>query len=499
MNKLFIPLALASSIVAQSWSPALLAQGPPDRLPVLDAVVERQSGRIQIEVADRVQQQVQDRALQSTDELANQVTERAIPLNRLGDRLSQRVGDRIPERVREVLPERLPIMDRRGDLAFVEIRIEPNIRVVEFEWLMLVTAEQRERLRTEAPELMQYLTQSKPFDAIGGFLLSFMVPPDLDANAQALLARVPEDLRGLIDRNHIFSLQSGPDSTPKASAQLPMSLPTASVCSAPVGVGMIDSALNLDHSAFAARQGITHKNFIARDMAQPTGHGTAVAGLLVGHGRERLPLLPGAKLFSASVIYAQTSRHQGTTAMQILEALDWLMAQDVTVINMSLTGPANRLLETGVGIAASQGKVIVAAAGNEGPHAQPLYPAAYESVFAVTAVAEDGTVYRWANQGQHIDFAALGVAVPIALGDGGFGHQSGTSLAAPVVTAFMACAIAASLPEDFHQQSSEQQLQMRLTAITQARAHLQGQALDLGEAGRDPVFGYGLLHPVGRY
>lgn len=501
MNKLLIPLAMLS-IVAQTWSPAVFGQGPPDRLANVDALLDRQTGRIQTEVADRVQQRVLDRAVESSDAVANQVTERGLPLNRLGERLSQRVGDRIPERVREVLPERLPVLDRRGDLAFVEIHIEPNIRVVEFEWVMLVTLDQRERLRAEAPELMQYLAHTKPVNAIGGFLLSFMVPPDLDANTHALLARVPEDLRHLIDRNHIYALQRGaPETLPEASTKVPLELPMASVCSDPVAVGMIDSALNLNHSAFDnTREGIAHKNFIARDMTQPTGHGTAVASLLVGQGPDLKPLVPGATIFSASVIYAtQTARHQGTTVMQLLEALDWLIGREVAVINMSLTGPANRLLEAAVNIAAAKGVAIVAAAGNEGPHAPPQYPAAYASVLAVTAVAQDGSVYRWANQGPHIDFAALGVALPTALGDGGFGLQSGTSLATPVVTAFMACAIAALLPEDLHLQSPEQQLQMRIGAMATARVHLQAQAVDLGEGGRDPVFGYGLLHPMGQH
>ena len=124
------------------------------------------------------------------------------------------------------------------------------------------------------------------------------------------------------------------------------------------------------------------------------------------------------------------------------------------------------------------GKVIVAAAGNEGPFAEPLYPAAYDGVIAVTAVAVDGSVYRWANQGDHVEFSALGVSVPTARADGSIGRESGTSLATPVISAFLACEL----------------LQQR-GDIGRALDSLRTRALDLGATGRDPVFGHGLLHP----
>src|SRR5690606_7888972 len=139
--------------------------------------------------------------------------------------------------------------------------------------------------------------------------------------------------------------------------------------------------------------------------------------------------------------------HQATTALHILQALDWLIAQEVGVINMSLTGPANRLLEQGINAAISRGKVIVAAAGNHGPHGPPVYPAAYPGVITATAVSSNRSIYRWANQGDHIDFASIGVSVSTARADGSFGQESGTSMAAPVVTAFVACAMAAGTAE----------------------------------------------------
>jgi minor extracellular protease Epr len=88
--------------------------------------------------------------------------------------------------------------------AFVDIELAVNLRAVEFEWIMLVTPEQRARLNVEAAELLKYLTTSESITLAGDQeLLRFRVPPELDAN-DAVLELVPENLRSLIDRNHIY-------------------------------------------------------------------------------------------------------------------------------------------------------------------------------------------------------------------------------------------------------------------------------------------------------
>jgi len=118
--------------------------------------------------------------------------------------------------------------------------------------------------------------------------------------------------------------------------------------------------------------------------------------------------------------------------------------------------------------------VLVAAVGNEGPAAPPLYPAAYDGVVGVTAVDNTRALYRWANRGQQVTFAARGVDVTVAHPDGGQVTNSGTSLAAPVVTALLACRLLRLSPE-------------------QALQTMIDDAEDLGEPGRDPGFGHGFL------
>ena len=161
--------------------------------------------------------------------------------------------------------------------------------------------------------------------------------------------------------------------------------------------------------------------------------------------------------------------------MNLVRALDWLLAENVNVINMSLAGPDNQILRKIIARAVNNEKMIVAAAGNEGPAAPPMFPAAYPGVIAVTAVDRNQKIYRWANRGKQISFAALGVSVPTVRSTGGVGHESGTSMAAPVVSAFLSCELKKNI------------------STKDAVKNLADRAVDLGDKGRDEIFGYGLV------
>lgn len=525
-----------------------LAQIVPDITPIVETVTERQVERVQNEAAERalerteaqqaenvqnqaleqVQNQVEraqeqaaeqaqtqiERVQNQVEHAQNQIEQVQSQLESLPDqaveRLQDNVSDLVPgiaaqigdedivddaasnavaAAVPDEVPVQIPAPQRRvvttadGTPLFVEITLEPGVRAVEFEWVMLVTPEQRQQLDDEAAELLSFLTDTEPFALTEGELLTFRVSPDLDAN-DAILQLVPENLRDLIDRNHIYDTQQGEDSsgTSTADPATLLPLPMAAVCENPVALGMIDSAINSAHPAFARANGallIQHRSFVDPALAQPGSHGTAVAGLLVGNAGTTLhPLLPAATLYGAAVFHEQEGVQQGATLMHILEALDWLVGmEEIRVINMSLAGPPNRLLAQTVTAATAKGKVIVAAVGNDGPYGPVRYPAAYDEAIGVTAVTRNSDIYRFANQGPHIDFAALGVDLPTARNDGSIGPESGTSLAAPVVAAFLACEL-----------TQHDDLASALAALNQ-------RAQDLGEPGRDPVYGYGLLHP----
>lgn len=185
----------------------------------------------------------------------------------------------------------------------------------------------------------------------------------------------------------------------------------------------------------------------------------------------------GARLGVADVFDSDAEHQLVAPADAIARAVDWLISERYPVINISIEGPDNEVLAHVIKRALAANVVLVAAAGNGGPAAAPAYPAAYPGVIAVTAVDEQGRVYRRANRGGYIAFAASGVRVENHYSKASSATVSGTSFAAPRVAAKIAYRLAVpTRPE-----------------VQQVLLHLQSEARDLGETGRDPVYGWGWL------
>ena len=211
-----------------------------------------------------------------------------------------------------------------------------------------------------------------------------------------------------------------------------------------------------------------------RSKAKPTAHGTAVASLLVGEDRDFHGALPGAKLYAADAFAGSPT---GGSAGDIARAIAWLVDEDVPVINISITGPKNALLEAAVRAAIERGHVIVAAVGNDGPAAPVKYPAAYDGVIAVTAVDERGRIQLDANRGPAVAFAAPGVNVRAAQLADEYATITGTSFASPLV--------AARFAELMPQAGTEHVAAARDTLIASAKR--------VSEEKRSIVYGYGIL------
>jgi minor extracellular protease Epr len=374
---------------------------------------------------------------------------------------------RLTERLAK-LPDRLPIRTPDGKTAFVEVKVEGGWRALQREWIATLDAGQLARLQALQVDILE----STRFEQLELTLVRFRVPKELDSITRLQQALPGVDLQ--LDRNHVYSTQAVANTNEDGGDA------AHSVCPEPVKVGIIDTSLKLDHPAFKAAAGsqrIVARYFLQDDLREPDNHGTAVASLLIGQGDQLQPLLPAARLYAASVFYARKDFAEGASLMSLVRALDWLLGEKVSLINMSLAGPDNRILASAVAKTLASGTAIVAAVGNEGPAAPPLFPAAYPGVIAVTAVDSKSKIYRWANRGDQVYFAAPGVNIISARSDGDYGRESGTSMAAPVVAAFLAC--------EMHQHKRDEAL-----------ALLSNKAKDLGEPGRDQVFGVGLLAPV---
>ena len=305
-----------------------------------------------------------------------------------------------------------------------------------------------------------------------GLAAAVLLAPDSMNTEAALAALRKADPAGHYDYNHIYEpsgdAATAPSSAPTASAPLHAGLDVTSV-------GMIDAGLDRDHPAFKQAH-IEARCFAANKPGPPTAHGTAVASLLIGDDDSFHGFLKDATLYAADVYCGQPS---GGSAEAIVRALAWLAQNRIAVANVSLSGPPNALLGAATAAFIRRGEVLVAAVGNGGPAAPQTYPAAYPGVVGVTSVDAENEIQLDANRGPDVAFAARGVDVRAATLHGSYTRVTGTSFAAPVVTALFARLVPAPDP----------------TAITRAWLTLRHAAVDLGAPGRDPVFGYGYLGP----
>jgi hypothetical protein len=274
------------------------------------------------------------------------------------------------------------------------------------------------------------------------------------------------DPTGRYDFNHIYFESGSVRGAP----------PGPSVAAAASGrglrIGLVDGTAEATQPTLA-RVPLVQRAF-APGGSRVTAHATAVASLLAGTGGGFRGAAPGAALYVADV-YGTTAA--GGSALSIVRAFGWLAQQRAPVINVSLVGPPNTLLAAGVATLVGKGYVVVAAVGNDGPAAPPLYPAAYPGVVAVTAVDARRQVLPEAGRGPYVGFAAPGADMAAAGLDGRLIGVRGASFAAPLAAGRLARLLPAPDPE----------------GAQQAIAALGREAVDLGAAGRDPVYGRGLV------
>lgn len=322
-----------------------------------------------------------------------------------------------------------------------------------------------------------------------GELVRLRLPPGIGLDAAR--ERVRQEAAGAdVDFNHYYQPEQEIDrpcgekgcALKRHLVGWPSAAP-GPACTPSVRIGLVDTSINRDHTSLSgARLEVLR---LDTQNVRPSGaqHGTAVAALLVGATGSRAPgLLPSSQLVAVDVFRQVAPGADRVSAYDLVRALDALAGKETRVVNLSLAGPHNDLLETAIEIMTGEKRtVVVAAVGNAGPQAKPQYPAAYGDVIAVTAVDARRNIYRRAIHGDHVDIAAPGVDVWTAASIAGARTKSGTSFAAPFVTAAAALLLA-------------RQPDLSPSEVT---ATLTRDAQDMGKPGKDAIFGWGLLNVRG--
>ncbi|QKG70104.1 S8 family serine peptidase [Erythrobacter mangrovi] len=384
--------------------------------------------------------------------LAAQVTLPGTPLPRVGEVLdtmtdtldevlettSQTAGNLARERLRAI--DRL--VRRNRDTIALDMRGEPARRGE----LLAMEVDTASLKRATAAGFT--VLEVKLVEGLDFIVTRLGVPEGMSlAEAERELTRLMPEATVAADNLHF---QSG--------ATRRTVLPVANAATGGLGpsvpVGMIDGAPG------RAVPVVASKGF-ARGAPYPSNHGSAVASLLAS---------AGATAIRVADVYGTDKA--GGNALAIAKGLGWLVTEGSRVVTISLVGPQNPVLARAIEAAQRKGVVVVAAVGNAGPAAPPAYPASYQGVVAVTAVDGRRHALLEAGRALHLDYAAPGADIRALNAKGKRQRLRGTSFAAPLVAARVALALGDN---------------------RNWRAALDGEALDLGRKGTDPVYGRGLV------
>lgn len=254
----------------------------------------------------------------------------------------------------------------------------------------------------------------------------------------------------------------------------------------PVKVGIIDTGISTSHPDLQANiKGGINTIRSNKGFNDDNGHGSHVAGIaaalnnsfgVVGAG-------PAIDLYAVKVLNANGSGFLS----DVIEGIEWSIANGMQVINMSLgTSSDIQSFHDAVTAAKNAGLVVVAAAGNSSGAVN--FPAAYPEAIAVSATDSNNQVPFWSSRGPEVDLAAPGVSILSTYKGSNYETLSGTSMAAPHVTASAALVLntPVSITYDLNLNGKWDP--------DEVQKKLQDSAVDLGGAGFDNLYGWGLVN-----
>lgn len=255
---------------------------------------------------------------------------------------------------------------------------------------------------------------------------------------------------------------------------------------ATIKIAVIDTGIDLSHPDLSLniKKGYNAIN-PAKSSNDDNGHGTHVAGIIgaVDNTIGVIGVSPKAELYSVKVLDRRGSGY----VSDIIEGIDWAIQNGAQVTNMSLGTTQNVLsLHEAIQRAHQAGIVQVAAAGNNGGAVN--YPAAYEEVIAVSATDQNNLIASWSSRGAEIDLAAPGVSIYSTYKGLTYKTLSGTSMAAPHIAGSAALVLSRPVSSGY-----DLNLNSKWDPV-EVKKKLQDSAVDLGGAGFDNLYGFGLAN-----
>ncbi len=246
-------------------------------------------------------------------------------------------------------------------------------------------------------------------------------------------------------------------------------------------VCIVDTGVSYTHRDLEGRYLGGYDFFNADDDPwDDNDHGTHVTGIAAAEINNGVGT---AGMANVGILAAKVLGAGGSGASwRVASGIRWCADNGGDVINLSLGATeGDQVLQDAVTYAWSQGSLLVAAAGNQGPCTECVnYPAKYDEVIAVTCTDPNDAQCSFSSDGPESELAAPGKDIRSSIpgnGDNSYATLSGTSMSSPHVAG------AAAL------------LWSRFPALAncQIRTMLRTTAHDLGDSGWDETYGFGLV------
>jgi subtilisin family serine protease len=250
-----------------------------------------------------------------------------------------------------------------------------------------------------------------------------------------------------------------------------------------IKIALIDTGIEKDHPDLSINIDWHGYDFVDddNDPYDENGHGTMMAGLMVAeceNNKNVCGVAPKAKIIPYRIggdLYGNISFNSSNLAAAILAAAD----SDADIINLSLSMSESATWVTeAIDYAYKKGKIIVAAAGNNG-QAQISFPANLSNVIAVGATDKNNNLLSRSNYGNNLSLTAPAIdLVTTFVGNSNF-VTSDTSAACALTSATLALIKSVATKDN----------KIKTLTIDLLRG-----TKDLGFIGFDNKFGFGLLN-----
>lgn len=247
--------------------------------------------------------------------------------------------------------------------------------------------------------------------------------------------------------------------------------------------------LGMDYTADDTNVNATEEYAFEDDQ----GHGTHCAGIICDM------TLPNVKILPIKILYADEEGDGTGNMLDALDAIEYVISLkqnekiNIVAMNMSFGGTLDpnkdgyddlvQDFTSAIEDAYDAGIFSVVAAGNDEIDAHHDLPAMIDRAITVAAIDEMLEVAYFSNYGECIDVCAPGVSIESAYFDGNTKYDKGTSMAAPHITSYIAL-LKSNPCIDYTMSNIEEILSSDFNNIETVK--------DLGNTGKDTIYGYGL-------